>query len=407
MNIAKDDIRQLIESGDLAKAEEQSKLLIQKCPDDVDAKVTLGRILGMRNKDHEAIAVFEEALQQDSQNFEALFFLAQLHEYLRQYNQALEFYRKALQTGQYESLVCYRMGRIHADHTYEQRSVEQARSYFLRAIEGEKPIEEAFIELARMEQPKRAVYVLQKGLRLFPQSFDLYHELAWLYLYKLEDSAGCIDAITLASDNRVDTDELRFFSAVVYYKLGEYRKSKEALASINAEEEGLCHALKCLESALLMEEEEYDTAAAILRSVIADDFRNRLDFAAHFLLMCCHLRQGNVPEAESIFAETSESAGSSGRLPVGVSLWGGYYLDQYLVEALDGLISNGSSELIIAKARGIRALSCYSQSQTNRLRGREDDTDWQMLKEDLSAAVKAFPYNVEYNNHLGLVLSEL
>lgn len=407
MSITKDDIRQLIESGDWAKAEEQSKLLVQQCPDDADAKVTLGRVLGMQGKHNEAIAVFEEALQQDSQNFEALFFLAQLHEYLRQYNQALEFYRKALQTGQYESLVCYRMGLIHADHTYEQRSAEQARSYFLRATEGEKPIEEAFIELAGMEQPKRAVYVLQKGLRLFPQSFDLYHRLATLYLYRLEDSAGCIDAITLASNKGVDTDELRFLSAVVYYELGEYRKSKEALASISAEEEGLCHALKCLESALLMEEEEYDTAAAILQSLITEDIRNRLDFAAHFLLMCCYLRQGNVPEAESIFAETSESAGSSGGLPVSAVPLGGYYLDQYLVEALDGLISNGSSEPIIAKARGIRALFRYYQSDSNRLRGQAEDTDWQTLKEDLSAAVKAFPYSVTYNSHLGHVLSEL
>jgi tetratricopeptide (TPR) repeat protein len=407
MNITKDDILQLIESGDWAEAEEQSKLLVQKCPDDADAKVTLGRILGMQGKDNEAIAVLEEALQQDSQNFEALFFLAQIHEDLGEYGKALQFYRKALQSGQYESLVCYRMGRIHADHQYEQRSAEQARSYFLRAIEGEKPIEEAFIELAKMEQPKRAVYVLQKGLSLFPQSFDLYHELAWLYLYKLEDSAGCIDAITLASDNRVDTDELRFFSAVVYYKLGEYRKSKEALASISAEEEGLCHALKCLKSALLMEEGEYDTATAILQGLITEDFRNRLDFAAHFLLMCCYLRQGNVPEAESIFAEIPESPVFGGVLMVTAPPFGGYYLDQYLVEALDGLISNGSGELSIAKARGIRALSRYYQSHTNRLRGQAEDTDWQTLKEDLSAAVKAFPHNVEYNSHLGHVLSEL
>ncbi|MBC8262632.1 MAG: tetratricopeptide repeat protein [Anaerolineales bacterium] len=400
MTITKDGIQQLIESDELIKAEEQSRLLVNEYPDDAGAKVVLGRVLAMQGKYEEAIAPFQEALQQDSQNFEASFFLAIAHEDLEQYDEALKAYREALATGEYSSLIHYRMGRLYADHRYEKRSNEQARMHLRWATEGERPIEEAFLELARIEPPKRAVYVLQNGLRLFPKSHKLHERLASRH-FQLEDFASCIETVESASEMGVDTENLRFLSAKAHFRVGRFDKAREVLAQISiGDDEKQRHALECFKSAVLIEEGKHDEAMKTLQSLIVEDFTNRLDFAAHFLLMCAYLRQGHVEEAESVFKEIPDSKEywdmSVYADPVA------YTLRQYLAEALDGLVSNSTDEATVAKARGTRAVERFQ-----RIRERQEEAFWQALKEELSYALRISPNNAEYNRHLGYVLEEL
>ena len=150
---------------------------------------------------------------------------------------------------------------------------------------------------------------------------------------------------------------------------------------------------------IAMEKAEFKEALAVLQNLIAEDFANRLQSAPHFLLICCHLRQGQIEDAETIFAEIPQTEEICD-LFIDASPLGFYPLGKYLLEALNGLISNSSKQDIVGRVRGFRGIYSATRREAD-----EGNADWELIKEDLAIALQAFPNDVNYNKYLGQVLS--
>jgi len=203
MNAPIAELQQLIENSQLSEAEQKARLWVQENPEEIEARITLGRILGMRGKNTEAATQFEEALQIDDKHFEATFYLAIANETQKKYEEAIEIYKKALNLNQNTARIHYRLGRIYNNYEFSGKSEFLALFHLRQATTSENPPEGAFLELATIGPLSRSVYVLQNGLNRHPQSLQLHERLSW-YLYRLEKYADCVAAIESAYKQGLD-----------------------------------------------------------------------------------------------------------------------------------------------------------------------------------------------------------
>jgi tetratricopeptide (TPR) repeat protein len=401
MSVSHDFVQQTMEGGDLPKAEDMARLLVQENPTDANAYLLLGRILGMQGKYEDTAKALRESIQLDEKNPDAWRLLGLTSEFLAQYEEAIQSFKKALTLGQNQSQLHYYLGRIYANYAYRQRDANQARRHLHKSIEAERPPREAFLELAALEQPQRAVYVLQNALKRFPQEFEFYERLTALYLGSLNDTVGALATVTSAAEKEVMTDQLRFSAAVAHIRLGEHAQARQFLQDIETDNTEIDRFLRCMQTVTLIEQSIYEAAEPLVRSVIVEDLTNRLGFAAHCLLICCLMRQSRNHEAERVLAEVPENQSLYPLLLTGYPL-GDYDLDLYLMEDLDGLAAKSTDRIVIGKARGLRALYKYSS--------RNDQADSALtglIRDDLSFALGVFPDNMIYHQHLGYVLEEL
>ena len=401
MSVSHDLVQQAMEGGDLPKAEDMARLLVDEYPTDANAFLLLGRILGMQGKYQDAAKALRVSIQLDDTNPDAWRFLGVTSEQLAQYDEAIQSYKRALTFGQNQSHLYYYLGRVYANYAYKQRDANQARRHLHRSIEAERPPKEAYLELATLEQPQRAAYVLQNALKRFPQESEFYERLTAIYLNRLNDTASALTTVTSAAEKEVITDELRFLAVVAYSRLGDHARALQLLQEIKADDADTDRFLRCMQSVTRIEQGTYEAAEPIIKSVITEDLMNRLGFAAHCLFICCLLRQSKIHEAELVFAEIPEDKAFYPLLLTDYPL-GDYDLHQYLMEDLDGLAINSTDKKVIAKARGLRALYNYSS--------RSDQADSALrdsISDDLSVALTVFPDNASYHQNLGYVLEEL
>lgn len=395
MSISKDEIRQIARGGDLVKAKEEARKLVEEHPDDIEAQVMLGRYLALQEEYDEALEILLKASEQEPGREDIVYLIAVSYQLREKYEEALYYFRRIAKSPEFGSIANYQMGMMYMNYgTPALHDPQQARRCFIAAATGDKPVEEAFLQLAAIESEKRRVYVLRNGLNVFPKSAAIHTELARLYVLMLGEYSRCIELVDQAAEKGIESDRLRFYSALAHFHIGDFDKALtliEELEEIDYET-GFQYELKCIDALLRMESGHYAEAETLLAQVLAMDFENKLEFSAHFLAMCCALRQGDVDKAERLFEEVTEHEPPF-FFPSG---WLSLYLfpiEKYFLEALGGVIQKGCGQHITAKAHGLRAIYLH----------RFRDSDWEMIKEDVIPALRYYPDHSKYHFLMGEV----
>ena len=94
-----EDIIRLIDDKNFSKAEELARILVQSNPDDFDALLLLGRVLGLEGSFDNAKEIFEKAYTLNPDHDKLVYYLGITHENLEEYDEAVEYYKKILGSG--------------------------------------------------------------------------------------------------------------------------------------------------------------------------------------------------------------------------------------------------------------------------------------------------------------------
>lgn len=76
------------------------------------------------------------------------------------------------------SVINYFLGHFYVDYRNPSASTEKARNAFALSVKSEEPVEDAFLQLAKLEpSPTQAVRIIKGGLRHFPNSTPMFNYL--------------------------------------------------------------------------------------------------------------------------------------------------------------------------------------------------------------------------------------
>jgi len=141
-----------------------------------------------------------------------------------------------------------------------------------------------------------------------------------------------------------------------------------------------------------------------LHKVISDDFGNFLDFAGHIILICCYLRDSNIKNAEKVFDEIPLSQRFYPPIQLSFEPYGFLEIDEYFLEALDGLIAKGTSPQSITKARVFRAIHSYNARDVF---DKQSSRGLEKIRDDFLSAIELWPTNADIYSYLSGVLQNL
>jgi pentatricopeptide repeat protein len=398
-----DEVQQYIDNHQFEEAENKAREQLKDSPDNIEHKTVLARVLAIREKFDEAIQILDDIIKEDDKNYHPVYLLALIKEHQENYEEAINLYYQAIQLNPNNGKLYYQLGAIYNNYKYKGKNEQSALRNLRKAITSNDPPPDAFLELASLEPFSRAVNILQNGISKYPSDDELRISLCEKF-YFLEEYLKCIETIDIAMSQGVAPDNLLELKALAFYRNKNYQ---EAIKAVNE----LCLAVElddrtkinisAFEGLLLCETEEYIKAEKILEKAIAEDVSNYLDFAGHFILICCHLRNSKVEKAEKVFREIP--VGSSFMTTFTIQVYRYLEVDSYYLEALDGLISKGDSSQ--KKAKYFRAIYSYS----SRFNGEElsVDTLEQIRNHFLDAIELLGPRNSDIYESLYFVSTDL
>lgn len=395
-----DEIQELIVAGQYSKAEECARSLIELQPEDLEARIILAETLMYQDNYSAAYDLLRKMSLEHEDNPDVFWFLGFACEYEKHFDEAIEAFKKGLSLGNRTSLIHYNLGRLYNSYEYKSRNREAAQRHLRYATTGNDPVPEAFLELARFEFGERGIYVLRNAVRRFPSNHKIHERLCWR-LYYLGHWTDCLAAVEAARTAGAKSNDLRLVSALAQFRLKEYSESLNELRKLDATDERVTTAVKCFEGICRLEADELDNARQILHAVIAEDFSNTLDFAAHLILICCYLQAGDIEGAEVAFDEIPQTHRFFDPLFLSILNFEDFEIAEYLTRALNGFIKTSTRTDLVAKARVFRSSYLYER--------RDENTKQQLttIRDDLLAGLKEWPLDVNLNSRASDVMADL
>ncbi len=407
MEISKEAIQQMIDKDEFETAEKLAREFADLDTSDSSRKIVLGRVLGIVEKYDESVEIFEKLLEIDKTNPDIPFYLGVSYHNQGKYSLAIDAYHKALEFDKRRLLIYYYLGRIYNNYEFEDRDVESAKRYFRKATADENPLEEAFIELSNIEDFSRKIYVINNGLRHFPNNPKLHTNLCEA-LYLNEKYLECIEAVEKAAKLGIENESIIYVSGLAFIKLKNTKSAIQSFQKIRAEDAKGKYVLRVLESLAYLASNDYQAAINILREVIAQDFGNQLEFSAHIILACCYLEDGNTSSAEGIFDEIPILNQFDPQILIAAPiLYGWYDISDYLENVLNSIIAKSTTPTIAAKAFTIIAKYKHNIIKYSNQYAGDVSSDLLLIKEYLLKSLKVFPQNADIHSFLAEVLEDL
>lgn len=349
-----ENLQQLIESSHYDEAEKEAYRLLREDPDNLEIMTTLARVLAIQEKNAEATTLIDNIIQLDTKNYYPLYLLGIIKGRQEDYDEAIKLYNKALIFSPKNGTIYYRLGQIHNNSKYKYKNEHVALLNFRKAVTSDNPPPEAFLALVSLEPSSRSIYILQNGISRYPEDENLNFSLCQK-LYSLEEYSKCIDAIDSAINHGIASDSFKRLKAEVLYKTQKYEEAFNALQGLENDDARDVMSTRVFEGLLMYEAEKLELSEKILEKVIAEDISNHLNFNAHIILICCHIRNSNLEKAEKIFKEIPTDTDLTNPIFLSSSF---LEIDTYFLEALDGLISAGE-ETTRNKAQYFRTVYEY------------------------------------------------
>ncbi|MEQ8703716.1 MAG: SDR family NAD(P)-dependent oxidoreductase [Phaeodactylibacter sp.] len=187
----------LLNNGQVDEGLEHMAAAIEAQPDNAMLRYHYALMLARSRKDyHSAREELLPVIELDPENTDALFLIGELEELEGDFESARKHYLMLLEVDEDYPNAYYRLGMITAAH-FEAERVEAAR-YFKRAAKGDKSNYDALYQYALLlnevlDKPEKAVKYFKKTLKV-----NAFHPFAY------------------------------YDMALVYHKLGEYRKAADA-----------------------------------------------------------------------------------------------------------------------------------------------------------------------------------
>lgn len=194
-------------------------------PKNAVAYYGLGEVLAQLDKDNEALANYEQALQLDKDLTEIYVPLGILYYQKGEIAKADEFLTKALAASSDDAETQYFLGLVR----YSQNRNQEALTAFRKAVAADANNAETHFyvgeSLARLNQDKEAIVEYNEAIRLKPQYFEALFALGSTY-YKLENYADAAKTFDLARKLKSDNIAVRINLGDTYRQLGNYNDSE-------------------------------------------------------------------------------------------------------------------------------------------------------------------------------------
>jgi tetratricopeptide (TPR) repeat protein len=292
------------------------------------------------------------------------------------------------------SIPDYLLGCLYDDYKNPQRSRREAKRYFTAAIQTDDPVEEAFLQLARLERGRtHTERILKRGVQCFPRSVRLHERLLG---WTAEDAREKL-FLKMVGDGLASRDATALMIRT-YTELKQHSKALDLIATFAPRDDNQAMMVTLLKALCLLESGDHTAAAELLTSLIESDIAQSLGYAQYFGLIICRLQQSklklalrildDVPGEEEFHCPYDFEFGPLDRC----------YL-RYADRAIADLLKATRSRKVVAKARGVRAL----------IGGNEEfgyNLPRAKLLADLRFANKHLPSNLKYCLQLATMATE-
>jgi len=287
----------------------------------------------------------------------------------------------------------YLLGCLYDNYKNPGKSTEKARNAFALCVRSEKPIEDAFLQLAQLESARsQSVRILRGGLRHFPNSVPIFTRLlSWtvpdereaIFQEMVKKAIVTPDAIMTMIQTRMDK--------------GDFKAALPLIEQIRPDSEETHIFLGMLSAFCFLETHEVHTAVQAFSALIQEDLTKSLEHAPHFGLILCHFANNVAEKAFHVFAEIPAEGQFSCPFHYDYGPFLGLFV--YASKALHSIIRSTKDKPIIAKARGIRGLlSCAEEWESGVPRSH--------VISDLEFANKHLPHNTKYCEQLSRLAVE-
>jgi tetratricopeptide (TPR) repeat protein len=282
----------------------------------------------------------------------------------------------------------YLLGVIYDDPRSGLGTKSQARDCFRVATQGEHPVEDVFVMLARLESNRRhRGRILRKGLVAFPQSSAIYESLLW------SCDTGEKEAVFLEARSKgFITNEMLRHMIGDRFSQGKFSGVLQLAKQYTATDKLESRLLQLVRGFCHMEMGKLPTAKKIFNSLIVDDISYSLGYVQYFGLILCLIAEKQVKQAHEVFSE----------IPVGAEIDAGIWeqpefpsfdLLEYVLAALDELEATFKKQADKAKARAIRGLCLYDNQFSFAPCLSQNKGTAEQMRRDLSYAAKHLPLN--------------
>ncbi|MGD9899394.1 MAG: tetratricopeptide repeat protein [Calditrichaceae bacterium] len=180
-------------------------------PDSVGSWVLLGTYFFNNKEYEEAITNYIKALEINSNDAEAITFLAQSYDFLNRRDEAIEAYNKAMQVSPQEKAFPFNAGLLFIkagneegiDENLQREYLVKSIDYFAKALEIDANLKEAYqlksTSELRVGKFAEAKNTLLAGLEIFPEDGSMWYNLGVSYA-RLNEKAKSEDAFNKATE---------------------------------------------------------------------------------------------------------------------------------------------------------------------------------------------------------------
>jgi tetratricopeptide (TPR) repeat protein len=301
-----------------------------------------------------------------------------------------------------DSFVNYLLGCIYEDYKNPKRDRENAKKYFIYATETEEPIEDAFVQLARLERNKKhSIRILKKGLEFFSSSEDLYFLLA-----TYSDEGERKQIFHEIDKKGISSERIQIMKVETFFDSKEFVICIDILKNLQIQDDEGNMILKVIKGFCYLESGDFDQAKQIFQVLINDDIKQQLHYAPYFGMILTVLPEA-IKEAEGILYQIPEGTEVTTQLIAPPNLL--FDFEKYFLDALKQVEQRTQDRIILGKIRGLRGLCLYTKASEGN-RSSESDTSFEQLQKevilDLEFANQVFPQNTEFCQRLQWIYSE-
>lgn len=201
---------------------EDCKLALKKNPSLVEAKILLGKVLGILKRDEEAIKYLEEAQKAVPEREEIFVLLAKEYMNAERYRHAEKIMLDLLKRDSEALIAYYYLGALYGSYLKEPgRAIEIYKRLLEREPENSQIIDaisQLYFEQGRV---KEALDILLRLEGDYPTDITLKLKLAILY-YKLKDYPQAISRFEEILKSNQKSDKIIYYLGVMYEEVGKF-----------------------------------------------------------------------------------------------------------------------------------------------------------------------------------------
>jgi tetratricopeptide (TPR) repeat protein len=285
----------------------------------------------------------------------------------------------------HSSVVNYLLGIIYSAHDNKEKSIQKAKEFFQYAIDGEQPIEDAFLRLSTLETIwPHSIRILRKGLELFPRSSQLYERL--LLLNKVTDREQIYSEAVAKGITSSDLDSVMLCT---FAELGKNEDALKLASKITPSDHVTMLLKRAIEAFCYLGTNNVGAATAGFEGLLGEDIPKSLGYAPHVGLVLCYVQDKKENRALDIFSEVPVESEVQAYLQA-PPFW--FDFGDHFLEALSHVERLSKDEGLIGKVRGLRGLHLYGRANTSQ--------EVSKLKGDLEYANRKYPYNKKFCQYL-------